>query len=192
MDERANGGSAAGGDGARGRGLPWRGGLVILALTMGWLLPSSVGSAQTSDSDLCSRLQAAQTRVGDRGLTSDAISSRLERYGCTTSTLGPTTTFVAGSTTTSIHEDCVLPGGGIGPCPTTTIVGPPTTVGPGTTIGPGTTLPGGGATTTTVGPGTTFPGGGTTVPSPSTTLPPCPITTTSSTSIPTTTIPCAP
>ncbi len=184
-----------------GRRLPCRGVLVVLAMATGWSLPSAAGSAQADDAQTraCNRLQAALTRVGDRGAAANAIAARLQRFGCTTSTLGPTTTFIAGTTTTVVHQDCPLPGGGVGPCPTTSVVGPGTTVGPVTTVGPGTTVGTGGttstvglgATTTTVGPETTAPGDGTTVPSPSTTLPRCSTTTTSSGQVPTT-IPCAP
>lgn len=185
MGERKSHSSAAGTEGVRRRPRPWRAFLVGLALVLGWWLPSSVGSAQTNGAQAraCSRLQEALTRVGDRGSARQAVTSRLQRLGCATTgpttTFGPTTTAVfPDSTTTSVHQDCVLPGGGIGPCPTTT------------TVAPGTTLPGG-PTTTTLVPPTTLPSGPTTV-APTTTLAPCLSTTTSSTIFAPTTVPCAP
>lgn len=159
------------------RRLRWRGALVVLALTTGWLLPSAAGSAQTNDaqSRLCSRLQAALTRVGDRGSAGQALVARLQRFGCATT--GPTTTVGA----------CPLPGGGVGPCPTTTGA-PGTSVpgGPTTTGSPSTTFV---PTTSTLVPPTTSPGGSTTI-APSTTLLPCSPTTTGQ--FPPTTVPCVP
>ncbi len=180
MDERRSDSSVAGSEGVRRRQVPWRGALVVLALVTGWMLPASVGSAQISGAQrACSQLQAALERVGDRGSARQALVSRLQRLGCPTT--GPTTTFFSPTTTVAV---CPLPGGGFGPCPTTT------------TGSPGTTVPGG--PTTTGSPGTTFvpttstlvpPGGPTTVPV-STTLLPCSPTTTGQ--FPVTTIPCAP
>jgi hypothetical protein len=165
----------------RSRQLPWRAALVALALVGGWLLPPSAGTAQTGGSAqprVCRSLQAALDRVGGRrsGAAAQAIAARLQRLGCATtgptSTVGSTPTTIA-ATTTSVHQDCQLPGGGVGPCPSTTV---------------GTGNPG--TTTTIPFPPTSLPGGGSTVPSPSTTLPPC-TTTTTGQAIPTT-VPCVP
>ncbi len=175
MDRRESDRSAAGTKGIRRRRSPWRAMVVVLALALGWFLPSSVGSAQTTGAQTraCSQLRAALARVGSNGSAARALTARLQRFGCATN--GPTTTFaLPGSTTTSVHQDCVLPGGGIGPCPSTTVQsGNP-----------------GGTTTSILFPPTSVPSGPTTVP-PSTTLPPCSPTTTSQGQIPTT-IPCAP
>ena len=195
MDRRGSDRSAAGTKGVRRRRAPWRGMVVALALALGWLLPSSVGTAQTGGAQprVCRSLQAALERVGDRGSAAQALTARLQRFGCATS--GPTTT-AAGATTTSVHQDCPLPGGGVGPCPTSTTIVvvdcigpdgqfipcPSTTVGPGTTSPP-STIPGG-STTTTVGPP---PGTPTTV-----VTTPGPCSSTSTTPGQVTTIPCVP
>jgi hypothetical protein len=194
MNERGSDSSAAGAEGVRKLRLPWRGVVVALAMVMGWMLPSSVSAAQATgaQSRACRQLQAALNRVGDRGSARQALVSRLQRLGCTTS--GPTTTAAPAMTTTTSHFDCPLPGGGVGPCPTST------TMFPGSTV-PGSTVPGG-STTTSFFPGTLAP---TSVPPPptsdptgpttSSTLPPCPTTTTianAPTTFPPTTVPCAP
>lgn len=202
MDRRESDRSVAGTEGTRRRRSPWRGMVVVLALTLGWFLPSSVGTAQTTGAQTraCSRLQAALARVGDNGSAAQALTARLQRFGCATN--GPTTTVAAGSTTTSVHQDCVLPGGGIGPCPTTTTMVVVDCTIPGGQLGPcpsttvGTGNPGGSTTTLFRPPTTflttTFPPSGPTMAAPSTTLPPCSSTTTSQGQIPTTTILCAP
>jgi hypothetical protein len=190
MDERRSIGLGPDTEGVRTRRLPRSAFLVGVTLMMGWLLLSSSSSAQTNGAHTrtCNRLQAALERAGQRGSAAQGAASRLQRLGCVTT--GPTTTVAPGSPTTTVPV-CPLPGGGFGPCPTTTLPG-----GPATTVSPGTTVPGGPATT--VSPGTTFvpsttvvpttsttaPGGSTT----STTLPRCsPVTTTG-----VTTVPCVP
>ena len=106
---------------------------------------------------ICQALLVARAEFGANDFVRQALAPFLARFGCT-----PTTT-IPSSTTTSTHLDCPLPGGGIGPCPTTTVV----------TISP-TTLP-----------PATFPTSST-----SSTLPPCPSTTTTTIVMPSTTIPC--
>lgn len=169
MDERGSDSSAAGNREVGRSRLPWRAALVVVAMTAGWFLPTSVGTAQTNGAQTraCSRLEAALARVGSHGSAGQALAARLERLGCA-ATGSTTSSSSPGSSTTSIHVDCTVPGGGLGPCPTTT-----------TLFGTTSTAP------------TTLPGGPTTVPQ-TTTLPPCPTTTTSSTLFPPTTVPCAP
>ncbi len=144
----------------------WRGVAVTLALLAGWMLPESASEAQAGSqarARACRQLQAALNRVGNRQAPRQALISAMNRLGCNGS--AATTTSVPATTTTSIVVvDCPLPGGGVGPCPTSTI----------TTVSPPTTQPG---DTTTTGP--------------STTLPPCSTTTTLN-GIPPTTIPCQP
>ncbi len=180
----------------RGR-LTWGAVVVGLALVAGWMLPSSVSGAQTNggggQSRVCAQLQRVQQRLADHPAARRALTSRLQRFGCSTS--GPTTTTIAqGTTTTTFHLDCPLPGGGVGPCPTTTVVPPgPTTVPPGSTSTAPTTI-GLGPTTTTIGPPptTTATPGGPVTTGPTTTLGPCATTTTGPGGIPPTTIPCLP
>lgn len=109
---------------------------------------------------ICQALLVVRADFGANDFVRQALAPFLARFGCT-----PTTTTIASNTTTSTHLDCQLPGGGIGPCPTTTVVTiPPTTFPPGT-----------------------FPTSSTT-----STIPPCPSTTTTTIFMPTTTIPCQP
>ncbi len=179
------GGSAAGTGGLRGRRLPWRGVVIALALVAGWMLPSSVSGAQANGRDarsrVCSRLESLQARVADHPSARQALASRLQRFGCTTS--GPTTTSVPG------------------PFPTTTVVPgtfPPTTA-VTTTLPPGattTTVPVGGTTSSVFVPTTAPPGAPTTL-SPSTSLVPPPSlpqcsSTTTATGPVVTTVPCVP
>ena len=169
-DTSRNSGEA---EGSRRPRLPWRGALIVLAVLAGWSITPSVDAAQSNSargrdgaasladdaqSRVCRRLQNALATLGDRESTRQALSSRLELFGCTGPQPTVTVTTLPATTTTSIHFDCPLPGGGVGPCPTTTTVPSTTTSGP---------------TTTT----TTRPGATTTLPPP-TTLPPCPSTTT--------------
>ena len=158
MNARGRDSSAAGTERVRRFQLPWRGVVVLLAMIMGWMLPSSIGSAQTSGAQTraCSRLQAALARVGDRGAAAQALSSRLQRLGCTTS--GPTSTSSSGPTSTLVTTTTGAPG--------TSVPGGSTT----SSVFAGTTVPGG-STTTTVPGGTTVPGPTTSIPSPSTTVP---------------------
>jgi hypothetical protein len=181
MNERTRNSSPTGTEGIRSFRLPWRGVVVVLALLMGWFLPMSVGAAQTDGARTraCSRLQAALARVGDRGAAAQALSSRMQRLGCTTS--GPTTTSSSGPTSTTVVPGTSVPGGS----PTSVAGGPPTS-----SVFPGTTVPGGSTTSSSVFPGpghtapptlvfpttTTVPGGST-VPSSSTTIFPSPPTT---------------
>ncbi|HYX45132.1 MAG TPA: hypothetical protein VE760_08835 [Acidimicrobiales bacterium] len=190
MEERGSAGSAAGTGGFRRRGVPWRAFLVGLALVLGWSLPSSVGAAQTpgAQTRACSRLQAALARVGNRGSAAQALTSRLQRLGCTTtgptSTFGPTSTTVQATTTSVVVVDCPLPGGGVGPCPSTTVASSSTVPGATTSSVPG------GATTSSIFAPTTVVGGPTTsfLPPPSSV--PCSTTTSAGPAI--TTIPCLP
>ena len=150
MDERTSW-SAADSHDPRRRRRPWRGVLVALALAGGWLLPSSVGDAQTNgtaQSRVCSRLQAAVARVGDQGSARQALTARLQRFGCLPT--GPTTTATPGTVTpTTFTPTSLAPPPGV-----------PTTVPGGTTVPPvpcssTTTI----AATTTTGqfPPTTIP-----------------------------------
>ncbi|MFN2504859.1 MAG: hypothetical protein ABR540_11660 [Acidimicrobiales bacterium] len=131
---------------------------------------------------ICDRLRRAQSTFGDNPAARQALAAVLARFGCTGTPPAVTTTSLPGNTTTTSHFDCPLPGGGVGPCPTTTTFLSTTTSGPTTT----TTLP---------------PGASTTV-APSTTVPRCPTSTTSTSSttgtgpttstLPPTTIACVP
>lgn len=105
---------------------------------------------------VCNQLRAYQAAFAAFPSAAQALETALARYGCTGS--GGTTTTFPGTTSTTFHEDCQLPGGGIGPCPTTTTSIPngPSTSGPGTTGVPPTTLPP--CTSTTGFPPTTIPG----------------------------------
>lgn len=193
---------AAGTGGTSERRLTWRGIVIAVTLVAGWMLPSSVSGAQTNGAQtrVCTQLQRVQERLANHPAARQALAARIQRLRC----VGPTTTTVGqGTTTTTTHIDCPLPGGGVGPCPTTTVVPPgPTTVPPGSTSTVPTTLPPGASTTTTVGPGsgnttstvappTSAPGGPTTT-GPPTTLGPCPTTTTGPGGTLPTTIPCLP
>jgi hypothetical protein len=150
---------------------------------------------------ICQVLLNVQASFGTNPFFGQALAPFVAAFGCT----GPATT-IPPLTTTSIHLDCPLPGGGIGPCPSTTIVLPPPPF-PTTTFlppFPPTTFPPPPFPTTSFPPPfpttsfppgtfvpTTFPPGSSTS-STISTLPPCPSTTTTSPSIPSTTIPCQP
>lgn len=139
----------------------WRALAVALALLAGWMLPASASGAQPgagARARACNQLQAALRRIGNRQAPRQALLSAMNRLGCNGS---PTTTAVPATTTTStLFVDCPLPGGGVGPCPTSTIttVSPPTTQpGDTTTTGPSTTLVPCTTTTTSQGVPTTIP-----------------------------------
>src|SRR5688500_8734119 len=75
---------------------------------------------QNFQAAICQVLLGVQASVGTNPFIGPALASFLTAFGCT----GPITTFPF-PTSTSTHLDCPLPGGGIGPCPSTTVVLPP-------------------------------------------------------------------
>jgi hypothetical protein len=137
---------------------------------------------------VCGSLRSLDTAFSAYEPVRQTLASLLVRFGCTiqvppgsttTTTGGSTTTTsstvptstVPSSTTTTFHLDCPLPGGGVGPCPTTSTSSfpfPTFTVPTITVPNPNTTIPG--STTTTVHFDCPLPGGG---------VGPCPTTTTS-------------
>lgn len=117
-----------------------------------------VGGAQQAR--ICEVLRRLDAAFAGNGFVRQALGPLLTSFGC--GPAQPNTTSPASTTTTTTHVDCPLPGGGVGPCPTTTF---------------------------TTFPIPTLPPGVTTIAPPTTILPPCPSTTVP-TSMPSTTIPC--
>lgn len=163
----ASGADGSGHVGERSRRRAMRRRVAVVAATVAVVLqlqspaPAQVPAAYLAR--VCAALQGVQVAFPGSDVVRQALAPLLARFAC-----GPavSTTAAPGTTTTSVHLDCPLPGGGVGPCPTTTL----------TTLAP-----------------TTLPPGATTVPPPSTTLPPCPSTTmTSMPNTTVTTIPCQP
>ena len=112
--------------------------LLLIGFGAAWSASPSVtgvsGAAHvTPDAQarICSELASAQSRFGHHQSVDEAVAARMRRYGCPGSQPSSTITTLPGTTTTTFHLDCPLPGGGVGPCPTTTTS---TIVFPGTTV----------------------------------------------------------
>ena len=97
---------------------------------------------------ICEALRSVDAAFAGNDLVRQALAPWLASFACGPSQ--PNTTSPGSTTTTTSHFDCPLPGGGVGPCPTTTF---------------------------TTFPVPTLPPGATTIVTPTTILPPCPSTT---------------